>query len=112
MIRFLLNALLFSLFVLSFPAIASAGGSKKIDYRMTRVEASLDSVPGARQSGDKKQTVDKKKEGNNPEIKEVPKSRRQLKPSAVKGRVKTKPVKIPKPKVIKKNIGRGLKLIK
>lgn len=40
-----------------------------------------------------------------PDIKEVPKSRRQLKPGAVKDRLKTKPVKVPKPKVIKKKIG-------
>jgi hypothetical protein len=105
MIRILLKALLFSLFVFVLPATALAKSSMRDCYEMAGIEAGLDSVPKVKQSGDKT------KEQKKPEIKEVPKSRRQLKPSAVKDRLKTKPVKIPKPKVIK-NIGRGLKLIK
>jgi hypothetical protein len=114
MIINLLKILLVSSFVLMFSVPASATESKRTDlvealvnqYESRMITSGLDSVPRIKHAGDKKQ------EGKKPDIKEVPKSRRQLKPSAVKGRVKGKPVKIPKPKVIKKNIGRGLKLLK
>ena len=64
--------------------------------------ALVDSVPVSKKPGDK---GDKKKDNKQPEVKEVPKSRRQIKPSVVKPGVKVKPVRIPKPKVIKRTIG-------
>ena len=48
---------------------------------------------------DKEKTVDQKPA--KPEIKQVPKSKRQVKPIAVKPNIKVKPIKIIKPKIKK-----------
>ncbi|TKC06055.1 hypothetical protein [Pedobacter frigoris] len=50
---------------------------------------------------EKKGEVVETKETQKPDIKEVPKSRKQPKPSVVKPNVKVKPVKIVKPKIRK-----------
>ncbi len=50
---------------------------------------------------DKKGEVVETKETQKPDIKEVPKSRKQPKPAVVKPNVKIKPVKIVKPKIRK-----------
>jgi hypothetical protein len=89
-------------FMTGFPALLFAE-IKDIDtkkslrtYRMSiEISSVSDSIPLAAKPGEKK--IDDKKQG----IKEVPKSRRQLKPIAVAKGVKIKPVtvKVPKPKI-------------
>lgn len=73
------------------------------------VEIMQDTIPSRQ-----KPEVDQPAEGKRPEIKEVPKSRRQLKPAAVGGGgvVKVKPVKVPKPKIVKPKVGPRLKVIR
>ena len=105
---------LISLLFLAFPALVLGKGKiaenpeRELLALMKNEEVSWgpDSVPKVKKPSEKQQ------DGKKPEIKEVPKSRRQLKPGTVKDRIKTKPVKVPKPKVIKKAVGRTLKLIR
>lgn len=111
------NRRLYILLLITLAGILPVGASAKTPFRnlsvisASPVEISIDSVikkqplkkDGKKQKG---QEGDKKK----PEIKEVPKSKRQLKPAAVKTKIKT-PVKRAKPKInrpvklIRKNLG-------
>ncbi|POY35734.1 hypothetical protein C3K47_13315 [Solitalea longa] len=73
---------------------ASVNSTDKLKLKL--VSSSADSIGKGREKGDKK-------EGKEKEIKEVPKSRRQDKPEAIKPPVKVKPVKVAKPKPVKVN---------
>lgn len=115
MIKFLFKTLVFTLLVC--PVLASSKSLVTIEYQMIGTNASGEEALDLKLSRDKKQSKIKKQGGarkqprgkkqtgakkppvKKPEIKEVPKSKRQLKPSAVKGKVKPKPAKVHKPKI-------------
>lgn len=90
---------LIALFAAVFPVATRASVSAGPQYAVSEV-AVLDSVPSrkpAEKPGDKKP-------GDKPEIKEVPKSKRQIRPQAVGERIKIKPPVKVKPNIIKKPV--------
>lgn len=84
------------LLLMALPAFLFANKSeKRINYgSIVDIEVLLDTIPHTK-------PPEKKPEENRPNIKEVPKSRRQLKPRGVIDRIKVKPVRIPRPRIIK-----------
>lgn len=104
------------LLFIAFPALLFANKPEKrnnngLSINSLKVEVSVlqDTIPS-------KKPAEKKPEENRPDIKpdikEVPKSRRQLKPGVVTDRIKVRPVKIPRPKIIKRTIGPVLRLLR
>lgn len=106
LIRFLFTAIL----ALTFPclALAKTPGTLSSDIAVAN-ESIIDSnvrkqpVKGDDLKQDEKNKGGKKGDVKKPDIKEVPKAKRQLKPAALKGKVKI-PVKRVKP-VIKRPVG-------
>ena len=92
-----------ALFAALLPLAATAG-NHSASLKSYDTEFALDSVPK------KPAAKPEKKPSEKPEIKEVPKSRRQIKPAAVGDRIKIKPPVRVKPNIKKPvgNIKRGL----
>ena len=87
-----------ALFAALLPLATMAGNSGYARFRFSDPVFTLDSVPKKPAAKPENKPTDK------PEIKEVPKSRRQIKPAAVGERIKIKPPVRVKPN-IKKPIG-------
>ena len=109
------TSMIYRLFLIGLFAVSlsvTAKASHPIAKRgISDIVFTLDTVPSKKPAADTRKEPEKKK----PEIKEVPKSRRQIKPKAVGERIKGKPPVRVKPKIIKKpvkNIKRAIGRIK
>ena len=91
---------LIALFAALVPLSALAGSSGSTHFKLSEAVFALDSVPSK-----KPDAKPENKPSDKPEIKEVPKSRRQIKPSAVGEKIRVKPPVHVKPNIIKKPVG-------
>lgn len=97
MIRLLLNRLLYSLILILVCSSLSHAGNRENGYVHKETPVAEPDSTGRQQKGKPDIKEDK---GKKDDIKEVPKSRKQVKPATVKQQpIKIKPVKIAKPKV-------------
>lgn len=91
---------LIALFAALMPFAALAGNSNNARFKLSDPVFAIDSVPSK-----KPDNKPENKPSDKPEIKEVPKSRRQIKPSAVGEKIRVKPPVRVKPNIIRKPAG-------
>ena len=99
---FMLKALLTSIFILVSPPLIWANASSTTVLHLLKNNNLTDTVRQQQQDEKKDKPGEKqnpKQQADKPEIREVPKARKQSRPPVVKPKVKAMPVKVIRPKI-------------